>query len=55
MQLSWHWSGLIQTKLGVVEAEARSAVSCVSGTMRFIRDVLLRMSEKYMNGLCFWT
>src|SRR5664280_503559 len=52
--MSWHWSGLIHTKLGTV-LDARSLPKDFSkGTMLFRRGFLAElMSEKYMKGLCF--
>src|SRR5579872_6023285 len=50
--MSWHWSGLIQTKLGTVEP-AMSVANCVNGTIFCMRFAFVRMSWKYMNGSCF--
>ena len=52
--MSLHRVGVIHTKLGVVDADARSVDSREYGTSLAAHRAVVRMSLKYTNGLCFW-
>src|SRR6478609_769934 len=50
---SWQRLGVMNEKLGVVDADSRSFESAGRGTTRRLHDGESITEWKYMNGLCF--